>query len=222
MGRGTFLLYIKIYLSLSVVKPTLWIRHPTLPNLCPLQPLPSLYHPHHNPLYKMKRMRIMSAILASASCVAAFDPALFRRRRTTHPARTSTSTSASSASGGAGGGDRRTATKTTATTMTMARAASKKSHFVDALDRPYDLNVGSDARTSLLDDVVLGGGGLVDPGSRMSFATVAPGVWRVVYAPHMTTIAGLFGCELSVRVSSPRMCMFLLFFRKKDSPSGCK
>ena len=171
----------------------------------------------------------MSAIFASASCVAAFDPALLRRpRRTTHPARTSASTSASSASGGAGGGGyRRTATTTTTTAttakMTTARAAaSEKSDFVDALDRPYDLNVGSDARTSLLDGVVLGGGGLVDPGSRASFATVAPGVWRVVYAPHMTTIAGLLGCELSVRVSSSRMCMFFVVLFDKDRPSGCK
>ena len=133
----------------------------------------------------------MSAILASASCVA-FDPALFRRRPTAHPARTSRSAS----SAGGGSGDLQTATA-----AATATTATPKSDFFDALDRPYDLNGGSVARTGLLDGVVRGGGGLVDPGSRGSFAPVAPGVWRVVYAPHMTTIAGLFGCELSVRVS---------------------
>jgi hypothetical protein len=136
----------------------------------------------------MMRLRITSAILASASCVA-FDPVLFRRHRTTHPARTLTW--AAAAAGGAD--DRRKATTAAATTS--------KADFFDALDRPYDLNGGSGARTSLLEDVVRGAGGLADPGSLGSFAPVALGVWSVVYAPHMTTIAGLFGCELSVRVS---------------------
>ena len=83
-----------------------------------------------------------------------------------------------------------------------------KAIFLETLDRdrPYDLNARSETRTQLLNEVINkgslpGGGGLSNPGSRASFASVAPGSWRVVYAPHMTIMAGLFQGELSVQVS---------------------
>lgn len=76
-----------------------------------------------------------------------------------------------------------------------------KTIFLDTLDRPYDLNEHGENRSNLLNALVDSGAGLSNPGSTESFASVAPGVWRVVYAPHMTTIAGLFHGELSVQVS---------------------
>jgi hypothetical protein len=76
-----------------------------------------------------------------------------------------------------------------------------KVNFLNALDRPYDLNAHSETRTNLLDALIDSGAGLPNPGSKESFASVAPGIWRVVYAPHMTTIERLFQGELSVQVS---------------------
>ena len=73
--------------------------------------------------------------------------------------------------------------------------------FLDALDKPYDLNVGSKTRTQLLNDIIDSNCGITNPGSQESFASVAPGNWRVIYAPHMTFMAGLARGEFSVQVS---------------------
>ena len=80
--------------------------------------------------------------------------------------------------------------------------AEIKTNFFEALDRPYDLNTRSKTRTQLLNDVIDGGGGLQNPGSRETFESVAEGTWRVCYAPHMTIMFGLFQGEVSVQVSS--------------------
>ena len=76
-----------------------------------------------------------------------------------------------------------------------------KTIFLDALDRPYDLNAHSETRTNLLNALIDSRAGLSNPGSAETFASVAPGIWRVVYAPHMTIIASLVRGELSVQVS---------------------
>ena len=76
-----------------------------------------------------------------------------------------------------------------------------KSKFLQSLDIPYDLNKGSKERTKLLNDVIDTGGGLSNPGSQQSFKSVAPGSWRVCYAPHMTFMSGLARGEFSVLVS---------------------
>ena len=81
-----------------------------------------------------------------------------------------------------------------------------KTKFLGSLDRPYDLNEHDENRTNLLNALADSGAGLSNPGSTESFALVAPGVWRVVYAPHMTTIAGFFRGELSVQVSWTFVC----------------
>ena len=79
---------------------------------------------------------------------------------------------------------------------------STKSKFIDALDQPFDrITKGSNTRTQLLNDVINEKGGLPNPGSRESFASVAEGVWRVIYAPHMTFMSGLARGEFSVQVS---------------------
>ena len=74
-----------------------------------------------------------------------------------------------------------------------------KSKFLDSLDRSYDLNQGSKERTRLLDALIRNGDSIDHPGSLESFMPVAPGRWRVVYAPHMTTMSGLAGGEFSVQ-----------------------
>ena len=75
-----------------------------------------------------------------------------------------------------------------------------KSQFLESLDEPYDLNQRSETRTQLVNDIIDKCNGITNPGSQESFAAVAPGVWRVVYAPHMTIMAGLFQGEFSVQV----------------------
>ena len=81
------------------------------------------------------------------------------------------------------------------------KGRTTKTNFLDALDRPYDLNAHSETRTNLLNALIHSEYGIANPGSKESFASVAPGVWRVVYAPHMTIIASLFRGGLSVQVS---------------------
>jgi carboxymethylenebutenolidase len=78
-------------------------------------------------------------------------------------------------------------------------ASTAKGRFLESLDRPYDLNQGRKERTGLLNDLIQNGDGIQRPGSRESFMPVAPGRWRVIYAPHMTTMAGLAGGEFSVQ-----------------------
>ncbi|KAL7528827.1 hypothetical protein ACHAWF_002724 [Thalassiosira exigua] len=81
---------------------------------------------------------------------------------------------------------------------TATEGQPTKAKFLGELDRPYDLNERTKTRTSLLDDIITQGAGLPNPGSEESFALAAPGVWKVCYAPHMTTMAGLFQGEFSV------------------------
>ena len=81
----------------------------------------------------------------------------------------------------------------------LADEDSAKNRFLESLDNQYDLNQSSDLRTQLLNDLIVDGNGLANPGSNAAFAPVASGVWRVIYAPHITTIAGLFGGEFSVQ-----------------------
>ena len=72
-----------------------------------------------------------------------------------------------------------------------------KSNFYDALDRPFELNEGSDERNALLKSVIESEEGIQNPGR--DFQSVAPGRWRVCYAPHMTFMAGLFGGSFDVQ-----------------------
>ena len=92
----------------------------------------------------------------------------------------------------------------------VGEQSTTKSKFIDALDQPFDrITKGSTTRTQLLNDVINEKGGLPNPGSRESFASVAEGVWRVVYAPHMTFMSGLARGEFSVQVSLLFIILFL-------------
>ena len=79
-----------------------------------------------------------------------------------------------------------------------SKTASKRK-FLDSLDHLNDLNQGSKDRTELLNNLIENGDSLSRPGSRDSFMSVAPGRWRVIYAPHMTTMSGLAGGKFSVQ-----------------------
>ena len=86
-----------------------------------------------------------------------------------------------------------------ATHAAQTLTSTVKDKFLDSLDRPYDLNQGSKERTGLLNDMIQNGDSIEHPGSLESFMPVAPGRWRVIYAPHMTTMSGLAGGEFSVQ-----------------------
>lgn len=80
----------------------------------------------------------------------------------------------------------------------VGEQTAAKANFLEALDKPYDLNRNSETRTQLLNTVMDKVTSLPNPGSKESFSSVATGVWRVVYAPHMTIMASLVRGELSV------------------------
>lgn len=71
-----------------------------------------------------------------------------------------------------------------------------RDEFLESLDLSYELNANSPTRTGLLQNLIdygtnPGGVNLSKPGRAETFESVAPGTWKVVYAPHMTTAAGL-------------------------------
>jgi hypothetical protein len=88
---------------------------------------------------------------------------------------------------------------------------SDKVSFLECLDSQDTLNLSSKSRSALLDKLIAdkvtvsredwksssvasaesGVQSLSNPGSKESFEIVAPGNWKVIYAPHMTTMAGL-------------------------------
>jgi hypothetical protein len=81
-------------------------------------------------------------------------------------------------------------------TTRSATGKLPREEFLDYLDLPYELNVNNPVRTQLLQNLIdygsiPGGINLSKPGKVETFASVAPGTWKVVYAPHMTIAAGL-------------------------------
>ena len=99
-------------------------------------------------------------------------------------------------------------------------SGTDKRVFFESLDRDDTLNQASKERTTLLNKMVedkvitedlktipgniIGKEGestlsLKNPGLVNTFDMVASGTWKVVYAPHMTTIAGLFGGNFDVQ-----------------------
>ena len=88
---------------------------------------------------------------------------------------------------------------TSKTEETIITASTVKSRFFNSLDCVNDLNKASKERTELLNDIIEKGDSVANPGSRESFLPMAPGRWRVIYAPHMTTMAGLAGGKFSVQ-----------------------
>jgi len=98
--------------------------------------------------------------------------------------------------------------------VSRASKLNDKDTFLQSLDFDDRLNQPSQERTALLNRVIANKQevssslssaskdgtsalSLQNPGS--SFGSVAPGRWRVIYAPHMSTIAGLFRGEFRVQ-----------------------
>ena len=99
-----------------------------------------------------------------------------------------------------------------------AVTVTDKQLFLESLDQLNTLNPASKQRTSLLntmiqqkiiaDDVnkvivddkidVIPSTSLKNPGAADSFFKVARGTWKVIYAPHMTTISSLFNGSFDV------------------------
>jgi hypothetical protein len=98
---------------------------------------------------------------------------------------------------------------------------SDKHVFLESLDRWNTLNTASIERTSLLNQMIqskkevlrlnrinssplspkqtsVPAQSLMNPGRLSSFSMVANGTWKVIYAPHMTTISGIFGGTFDV------------------------
>uniref|UniRef100_A0A6U0ESK7 Plastid lipid-associated protein/fibrillin conserved domain-containing protein n=1 Tax=Helicotheca tamesis TaxID=374047 RepID=A0A6U0ESK7_9STRA len=88
-----------------------------------------------------------------------------------------------------------------------------KEAFLNSLDEAYKLNPFNDQRKLLLNKMIynkqvkptIDGSSssaaavsISNPGSIESFRQVATGTWKVVYAPHMTTMAKLGGGEFQV------------------------
>lgn len=91
--------------------------------------------------------------------------------------------------------------------------------FFESLDTDKTLNEASKERTNLLNKMIASKVttenlnvipenvsvedkptlSLKDPGLAATFNKVASGTWKVVYAPHMTTISGLFGGKFDVQ-----------------------
>lgn len=107
---------------------------------------------------------------------------------------------------------------TSSTDEKAGQLGTNKESFLQSLDNNYTLNQASKERTSLLNKMIsekittenlnkktngeTDGSevptlSLMNPGSE--YASVAPGLWKVVYAPHMTTISGLFGGSFDVQ-----------------------
>ena len=98
--------------------------------------------------------------------------------------------------------------------------ASEKQEFLDSLDHLDKLNLATEQRSSLMKNFIdnkitiplsdwdregsdLQQGNqcrsLEKPGLHQTFNFVAKGNWKVIYAPHMTTIAGLLGGTFDVQ-----------------------
>ncbi len=101
----------------------------------------------------------------------------------------------------------------------MMVVTNDKSIFLDSLDKTDSLNLATKLRTSLLHNMIdnkvnvasnkwkegeedsssSSSKSLQKPGLQETFNLVSEGNWKVIYAPHMTTIAGLFGGKFDVQ-----------------------
>lgn len=93
------------------------------------------------------------------------------------------------------------------------KMGTNKEKFLQSLSSLDSLNESTSQRTRFLDNIIqenVSDGTLItegetaptptltNPGLSSTFDEVAAGKWKVVYAPHITTIAGLFGGQFDV------------------------
>ena len=67
----------------------------------------------------------------------------------------------------------------------------KKNALLQELENPSGFNVATKARTQLVKDLTTENP-TRRPGSTEAFSPLATGTWRIVYAPHISTMGGLF------------------------------
>jgi hypothetical protein len=65
-----------------------------------------------------------------------------------------------------------------------------KQRFLEGLDDPTGMNDATKTRTDLVKDMTLENP-TISPGSTKSFSSFAAGTWRIVYAPHISTMGKL-------------------------------
>lgn len=84
--------------------------------------------------------------------------------------------------------------KTPATTRRNAIPENPiaKTTFFESLNHESSFNTASKSRTDLLNDMIITNP-TEQPGSLSSFESIAPGTWRIIYAPHISTLSGLLG-----------------------------
>lgn len=67
-----------------------------------------------------------------------------------------------------------------------------KQAFLESLEEDESFNQATKPRTTLLNKMTTSNP-TSQPGSLSSFLPLAPGIWRIVYAPHISTLSGLVG-----------------------------
>jgi hypothetical protein len=68
---------------------------------------------------------------------------------------------------------------------------SSKNRFIQALDNPNAFNIAKKERTQLVAEMIQENP-VPAPGSTSSFAPLAVGKWRIVYAPHISVMGQIF------------------------------
>lgn len=88
---------------------------------------------------------------------------------------------------------RRTTTKIDDPHVTLLYVASNaKQNFLDSLDCPIEFNHATSERTKLVEELT-NANTTPHPGSTDGFAPFAVGTWKIVYAPHISTMGSLAG-----------------------------
>lgn len=85
-----------------------------------------------------------------------------------------------------------TTTSVQAFAVSVSRANSAKQKLLDSLDDPLGFNSATQERTALVKALTLENP-TPQPGSVTGFAPVAVGTWKIVYAPHISTMGSLAG-----------------------------
>jgi hypothetical protein len=67
-----------------------------------------------------------------------------------------------------------------------------KSAFLNSLDKTDNFNTASKTRTEILNDLVAANP-TKRPGAGDVFSPIACGTWKIIYAPHISTLSGLVG-----------------------------
>lgn len=94
---------------------------------------------------------------------------------------------------------------------------SSKFSFLDSLDRTDGFNYATKERSHRLDDMI-STNPTQNPGSITSFTPIAPGTWKIIYAPHISALSGLLGGQFDPVVYDMRSDGVIMSHAKYDFP----